>query len=150
MRKKPNNTVGLGICVAVLAVLCVASIAQPMLFQRQKEQREREVRLRMEQIWRAEEAFRKQNEVYTGNLKQLVEAGLLADSLQYIPYSDGKRFQVTADVDLTKSGRQVPSLTIAAGYGDYLSGRKENRVANLVEDANKRGDFPGMTMGNGL
>ncbi|MGI6222258.1 MAG: hypothetical protein ACOYJG_01455 [Prevotella sp.] len=148
MRLKWNNTVALSICVAVLAVLCIMSIGQPMMFRHQKEQREHEVSLRMKEIWKAEEVFRKQNDVYTGNLQQLVKTGLLADSLQYIPYSDGKRFRVIANVDLTKSGRQIPTLTITASYGDYMTGMNENGVANLVEEANKRGIFPGLRMTN--
>lgn len=148
MKLRISNQLGLSICVVTLLVLCVLSISQPILFNHQKQQREREVSNRMEQIWKAEQTFCKQNNVYTANLQQLVKAGLLADSLQVIPYSDGKRFKVTANVDITRSGRQVPTLTITAQYDDYLWGMNENNVANLIEDANKRGSFPGLKMSN--
>lgn len=148
MNLRISNRLGLSICVVTLLVLCVLSISQPILFNHQKQQREREVSNRMEQIWKAEQTFCKQNNVYTANLQQLVKAGLLADSLQVIPYSDGKRFKVTANVDITRSGRQVPTLTITAQYDDYLWGMNENNVANLIEDANKRGSFSGLKMSN--
>lgn len=148
MKLKMNNQVGLTICVITLLALCTLSIGQPMMFDRQKKQREREVSVRMEKIWKAEQDFRKQNNVYTANLQQLIKAGLLADSLQFIPYSQGKRFKVTANIDITRSGRQVPSLTIAAQYDDYLWDMNENTVANLIEDANKRGTYPGLKMSN--
>ena len=119
-----------------------------MMFDRQKKQREREVSARMGKIWKAEQDFRKQNNVYTANLQQLIKAGLLADSLQFIPYAQGKRFKVTANVDITRSGRQVPSLTIVAQYDDYLWDMNENSVANLIEEANKRGSYPGLKMSN--
>lgn len=148
MKLRISNRLGLSICVVTLLVLCVLSISQPILFNHQKQQREHEVSNRMEQIWKAEQTFCKQNNVYTSNLQQLVKAGLLADSLQVIPYSDGKRFKVTANVDITRSGRQVPTLTITAQYDDYLWDMNENNVANLIEDANKRGSFPGLKMSN--
>ena len=148
MKLKMNNQVGLTICVVTLLVLSTLSIGQPMMFDRQKKQREREVTARMEKIWKAEQDFRKQNNVYTANLQQLIKAGLLADSLQFIPYSQGKRFKVTANVDITRSGRQVPSLTIVAQYDDYLWDMNENSVANLIEEANKRGSYPGLKMSN--
>ena len=148
MKLKMNNQVGLTICVVPLLVLCTLSIGQPMMFDRQKKQREREVSARMEKIWKAEQDFRKQNNVYTANLQQLIKAGLLADSLQFIPYAQGKRFKVTANVDITRSGRQVPSLTIVAQYDDYLWDMNENSVANLIEEANKRGSYPGLKMSN--
>lgn len=148
MKLKMNNQVCLTICVVTLLVLCTLSIGQPMMFDRQKKQREREVSARMEKIWKAEQDFRKQNNVYTANLQQLIKAGLLADSLQFIPYSQGKRFKVTANIDITRSGRQVPSLTIVAQYDDYLWDMNENSVANLIEEANKRGSYPGLKMSN--
>lgn len=148
MKLKMNNQVGLTICVVTLLVLCTLSIGQPMMFDRQKKQREREVSARMEKIWKAEQDFRKQNNVYTANLQQLIKAGLLADSLQFIPYAQGKRFKVTTNIDITRSGRQVPSLTIVAQYDDYLWDMNANSVANLIEEANKRGSYPGLKMSN--
>ena len=148
MKLKMNNQVGLTICVVTLLVLSTLSIGQPMMFDRQKKQREREVSARMEKSWKAEQDFRKQNNVYTANLQQLIKAGLLADSLQFIPYAQGKRFKVTANIDITRSGRQVPSLTIVAQYDDYLWDMNENSVANLIEEANKRGSYPGLKMSN--
>ena len=85
MKLKMNNQVGLTICVVTLLVLCTLSIGQPMMFDRQKKQREREVSARMEKIWKAEQDFRKQNNVYTANRQQLIKAGLLAGSRQFIP-----------------------------------------------------------------
>ena len=72
----------------------------------------------------------------------------MADSLQYIPFSDGKRFDLSATVQVSKSGRQLPLAECGATYDTYLNGLDENSIANLIEKANERGRYAGIRMGD--
>ena len=69
-------------------------------------------------------------------------------SLQYIPFSDGKRFDLAATVQVSKSGRQLPLAECGATYDTYLNGLDENSIANLIEKANERGRYAGIRMGD--
>ena len=86
--------------------------------------------------------------MYTGDFNVLIKGGYLADSLQYIPFSDGKRFDLAATVQVSKSGRQLPLAECGATYDTYLNGLDENSIANLIEKANERGRYAGIRMGD--
>ena len=106
MNIQHKNTYGLLACVFALAVLCVLSVSSPMRFEHQQQIREKTVKERLVKIRTAEEKYRLRYGVYTADFGNLVKSGLLADSLQYIPYSDGKRFSIDATTTIAKSGRQ--------------------------------------------
>lgn len=137
----------LTLCVLALAVLCFLSVYSPLRFEEQQARREREVKERLVKIRQAEECYRKQNGIYTGDFKELVSGGLLADSLTFIPYSDGERFELSVTTITEKSGREVPLMECGAQYQQYLNGLDRNAVANLIETANKAGDYPGLRIG---
>lgn len=148
MNIQHKNTYGLVACVVVLAVLCVLSVSAPMRFDRQLQQRETAVKRRLVKIRAAEESYRRKNGVYTADFATLVKGGLLTDSLQYIPFAKGKRFHLTATTTVGKSGRQIPLMECSANYNEYLQGLDKNSVANLVEQANESGTFPGLKIGD--
>lgn len=147
MKIVSNNTV-LIILAAALCAVCFMSVYSPMHFDDQQAVRERAVKERLVRIRNAEEAFRKANNSYAGSFAELVGSGLLADSLQYIPYSEGRRFDLTATTVTGKSGRNVPLMECGAKYNDYLNGLDENRIANLIEAANNSGRYPGLKIGD--
>lgn len=89
MIKISNNHI-LALIAAVLAVTCVMSVCSPIRFERQQAGREQAVKERLIKIRYAEEKYRKANGVYSGSFDILVKEGYLADSLQYIPYSEKK------------------------------------------------------------
>ena len=68
----------------------------------------------------------------------------MADSLQYIPYSDGERFSLSATTVITKSGQQMPLMECGAQYQQYLNGLDENSIPNRVEAAYEAGLYPGL------
>jgi hypothetical protein len=41
----------------------------------------------------------------------------------------------------------VPLMECGAQYQQYLNGLDRNAVANLIETANKAGDYPGLRIG---
>ena len=119
MKLAKHHNLWLALCVLVLAVMCYMSISAPIKFK-----------------------------VYTGDFNVLIKGGYLADSLQYIPFSDGKRFDLAATVQVSKSGRQLPLAECGATYDTYLNGLDENSIANLIEKANERGRYAGIRMGD--
>lgn len=146
--KKFNHIYMLMVLSALLLIVCCMSIYSPLRFQQQQEEREAAVKHRLIQIRHAEELYRKSKGTYAGTFHELTVHGLLADSLQYVPYTDGKRFDLAVSMHLGESGRQVPLMECGALYSDYLQGLDENSVANLIEEANNTGRYPGLKIGD--
>ena len=92
--------------------------------------------------------YKRDNGVYTDDFADLIKGGYLADSLQYIPFTGNKTFSIVTTVQTGKSGRQIPLMECGAGYDEYLSGLDENRIANLIEEANNAGRYPGLKIGD--
>jgi len=145
---KINHNYILSLLVVALAAACVMSLYFPMRFEKLREEREQVVKGRLIKIRYAQERYRKANGIYASGFNQLVECGLLVDSLQYIPFAKGRRFDLTTTVMTGKSGRQIPLMECGAKYNDYLSGLEENSIANLIEKANNAGRYPGLKIGD--
>lgn len=145
---KINHNYILAFLALALAVACVMSIYIPMRFERQRTEREQVVKERLIRIRYAQEIYRKSNGVYSSDLALLVRSGLLADSMQYIPYSKNKRFDLSTTMHTGKSGRHIPLMECGAKYNDYLSGLDENAIAGLIEKANNSGMYPGLKIGD--
>lgn len=143
-----NQNIILGFCVLVLVVLCWLSVERPMRFEREQAEREKAVKAQLLHIRTAEERYRARKGVYTGDWATLIRAKLLADSLQYVPFSGKERFHLEASFVMGKSGRQVPVMQCGATYDQYLKGLDGNAVANLTEKANMSGRFPGLMIGD--
>ena len=148
MKRKININYVLGACAAVLFVLCLLSIYQPLHFEAELAKREKEVKERLYQIRQAEEKYKSRHGVYTGDFGTLVKGKYLADSIQYIPFSEGKRFSLAASMKVAKSGKQIPLMECAATYEDYLQGLNENDIEQVTEKANTMGNFPGLKIGD--
>lgn len=138
----------LALLAAVLAAVCAMSIYSPIRFGRQQAARERAVKERLVKIRYAEERYRKATGTYTDDFNTLVGMGYLADSLQYIPFSDNKKFDLTVTTQISKSGRQTPLMECGAGYEDYLHGLDGNSIAGLIEEADNAGRYPGLKIGD--
>lgn len=136
----------LGLCVAALVVLCALSISEPLRQDRSRGQREQVVRQRMSAILQAENNYRRSHGVYTGSFGELIGLRLLADSMRYVPYSGRQEFELEATVDVGSTGRQEPSVRVAAEYGQYLNGTDENRIEQLRSKAAAQGRYPGVEM----
>ncbi len=148
MKLRFNTTTHLGGCVLLLALLCILSIGAPIHFSHERNMREKAVKARLMTIRTAEERYRARNGVYAGSFKKLAQSGFLADSLSYIPYTDGIRFSLTATTLPGKSGRKIPVMECAATYSQYLSGLDKTSIADLTEQANANGQFPGLKIGD--
>lgn len=147
MRKVNSNYI-LVLLAALLCVVCFMSVYSPMRFDGQQEVRERAVKERLLKIRSAEEKYRKLHGCYAGDFAALVNSGLLADSLRYIPFAEKRVFDLTSTTVTGKSGRVVPLMECGAKYNDYLDGLDENSIANLIEQANNAGRYPGLKIGD--
>lgn len=65
-----------------------------------------------------------------------------------MPYSEGQEFELSASVHTGKSGAAVPVMECGAPYDAYLQGLDENSIRELTEEANGRGEYPGMKFGD--
>ncbi len=146
--KHINNNTGLALCVGVLLLLCVSSILRPIRFQREQARRETVVKQRLLAIRAAEERYKIIHGTYAADFRTLTAERLLADSLQYIPFTDHKRFHLEATVQLGRNGRSIPLMECSATYHDYLGDLDANAVNVLVEEASASGHFPGLKVGD--
>lgn len=145
---KFNMNYVLGALAVALAVTCVLSIHAPMRFDGLRAEREQAVKERLVRIRYAEERYRQANGTYTDDFNELVRGGYLADSLQYVPFSGGKKFDIAVNMQTGKSGRQIPLMECGAEYGEYLDGLDGNSISNLVEEAESAGRYPGLKIGD--
>lgn len=124
------------------------SVYSPIRFDKERSKREAEVKERLISIRKAEEQYRRQHGTYTGDFRTLVRSGLLSEEQTVIPYSANEHFELRTTTIVGKLGRQVPLMECGAQYQQYLDGLNENSVANLIEDANNAGLYPGLRIGD--
>lgn len=148
MKKLTKINALLMVVVCVLLVLCVASVYSPIRFDKLRNERESLVKQRLTLVRKAAEAYRADHGAYTGRLQALADSGYIADSLLYIPYSDGRRFHLEASAVTTRSGRTVPVMECSATYDEYLRGLDADAVRRLAADAGNAGRFPGLKIGD--
>lgn len=146
--RKINNNAILGACVFVMMLLCVLSVCQPLIFQKQMEARETEVKQKLMLIRAAEERYKAKNGVYTGDFSALVKGKYLKADAAYIPYANGKKFSLAATTIVSKSGKQIPLMECGAAYEDYLDGLNEDAVQQATEKASYAGLYPGLKIGD--
>lgn len=148
MKSKLNHTYILCGCVLMLALLCILSIGSPIRFDNQRSKREKAVKVRLMSIRSAEEKYRTLHGVYATTFRDLVESGLLSDSAAYIPYSGGMCFTLTATTLPGKGGGKIPVMECGATYSQYLQGLDKTSIADITEEANVNGRFPGLKIGD--
>lgn len=148
MKLAAHHNLWLALCAVALAAVCVASILGPVRFGKERRLRERAVVVRLSAIRAAELNYLRNHGVYTADFGTLVGGGYLADSLQYVPFGGGRRFDLAATVQVSVSGRRLPLVECGATYDAYLDGLDANSVANLIEEANRSGRYAGIRMGD--
>ena len=140
MKIKLHHNLLLAGCALVVLLLCFFSLEAPMRFARE--------RVRLLKIRQAELAYRRVHQVYAGTFQQLVQGGFLADSLQFIPFGNGAKFDLSATVQISKSGQQTPLVECGVTYDTYLGDLDANAVVNLTEKAYASGTYAGIKLGD--
>lgn len=72
----------------------------------------------------------------------------VADSLEYIPYSNGDKFEMVSRSVMTKSGIVQYVMECGAKYDSYLKGMSAREIYNLTDAAEKSSRYPGLKIGD--
>lgn len=148
MKIKLHHNLFLAGCALAVLILCFLSLEAPVRFAQEQQHREQIIRARLLKIRQAELAYRRVHQMYAGTFQQLVQGGFLADSLQFIPFANGAKFDLSATVHTSKSGQLTPLVECGAMYDTYLSDLDVNAVANLTEKAYASGVYAGIKLGD--
>lgn len=71
-----------------------------------------------------------------------------ADSIQYIPYSGGMKFELEKTIHIGRSGVTQNVMECRAPYSAYLKGMNEREIYNLTDAAEKAVRYPGLKIGD--
>jgi len=71
-----------------------------------------------------------------------------ADSLRFVPFGNGKEFEIATRSDTTKSGAPINLLEVKTPYEVYLNGLDKQEIANMIDQQNQLGKYPGLMFGS--
>lgn len=74
--------------------------------------------------------------------------GFNPDSLRYVPFGNGKQFEMAIRNDTAKSGAPFCLLEVKTPYETYLDGLDKQEIANLKDVQTKLGKYPGLMIGS--
>lgn len=78
----------------------------------------------------------------------LLGKDFVPDSIQYIPYSNGEKFELEKTIHVGRSGVTQNVMECRAPYSAYLKGMSEREIYNLADMADKQGRYPGLKIGD--
>lgn len=78
----------------------------------------------------------------------LLGKDFVADSIQYIPFSNGDKFELEKTIHVGRSGVTQNVMECCAPYDSYLKGMNRREVFNLIDMAEKQGRYPGLKIGD--
>ncbi len=70
------------------------------------------------------------------------------DSLSYVPFTDGKEFEIDADEILTSSNLMVQVVEVKANYDDLLKGLNEQLIINYKDSRITMTGYAGILFGS--
>ncbi len=144
MLQKINLNYILAANVALLLFLCFMSVWRPIHFNNVRTERETEVKEHIEVIKKAEEVYLNTHGSYTNDFKALIKGGYIKEQDQYVPYSDGERFELQLSVKVDKQGRKRDAIVCGAKYEQYLNGLNKASIDQLTSQAEEMGQYPGI------
>ena len=86
--------------------------------------------------------------VWIDVMDSLYHGKINPDSLRFIPFGNGKQFEMETSCDTTKSGSFQYSFSAQTLFKNYLDGLDAQEVFNLIDDRQKRGLYEGMRVDN--
>ena len=90
--------------------------------------------------------------IYENMIASLYKGAYTADNIDqitYIPYSNGKRFEVEVNNDYTTSqGIRIPLFEARAHYNTYLADLNDQERVNLIDKETKLDHYPGLKVGD--
>ncbi|MBQ1973201.1 MAG: hypothetical protein II222_02455 [Paraprevotella sp.] len=93
------------------------------------------------------EGFRRDT-TWVALIDSLYEDGFVADSLAFIPFSEGEQFEMQVSHVQTRSGITQWVMECGAKYAQYLKGTSKREIYNLTDEADKMSRYPGLKIGD--
>ena len=90
----------------------------------------------------------KRDTMWVAVLDTIFPKGFNADSMRYIPFGNGKQFEMAIRNDTAKSGAPFCLLEVKAPYETYLNGLDKQEIANLKDLQEKMNKYSGLKIGD--
>ena len=81
-------------------------------------------------------------------LDTIFAKGFNPDSLPYVPYGNGAKFEMATRKDTTKAGAPLNLFQAQVAYDVYLKGINDQELINLKDVQNKLGKYCGLRVGD--
>lgn len=90
----------------------------------------------------------KRDTMWVAVIDTIFPRGFNADSLRYVPFSDGKQYEMAALSDTTANGAPLNLLEVKTPYTVYLDGLDRQEILNLIDIQTKLNKYPGLMIGS--
>lgn len=86
--------------------------------------------------------------VFVSLKETLFGKGFSADSMVYVPFGNGAKFEMETRVDSTRSGTPLYLFEARTPFEVYLNGLNEQEIKNLIDVCEKQERYVGMKVGD--
>lgn len=90
----------------------------------------------------------KRDTMWVAVMDTIYPAGFNADSLRYVPFTNGAQFEMYTKNDTTKSGAPIFLFQANTPYDVYLNGLDKQEIYNLKDLQTKLGKYAGLMVGS--
>ncbi|WP_300704257.1 hypothetical protein [Bacteroides sp.] len=90
----------------------------------------------------------KRDTMWVAVMDTIFPKGFNPDSLRYVPFGNGKQFEMAVRNDTAKSGVPFCLLEVKTPYDVYLNGLDAQEIANLKDTQTKLGRYCGLMIGS--
>lgn len=90
----------------------------------------------------------KRDTLWVAVMDTIFPKGFNPDSLRYVPFGNGKQFEMAIRNDTAKSGVPFCLLEVKTPYDVYLNGLDAQEIANLKDTQTKLGRYCGLMIGS--
>lgn len=90
----------------------------------------------------------KRDTMWVSVMDTIYPKGFNADSMRFVPFGEGKVFEMATKNDTTKSGAPIYLFEAKTPYEVYLNGLDRQEIINLIDYANKLSRYPGLQVGS--
>ncbi len=101
----------------------------------------------IEDYYAFKENFRRDTS-YISVLESVFGVGYNVDSMSYVPFTGGKKFEMETGENTTKSGIVIPLFEARTPYKVYLDGLNKQEIVNLTKKATALGKYEGLKVGD--
>ena len=85
---------------------------------------------------------------YVSVKESVFGVGYNIDSIAYVPFTNGEKFEMRTGFNKTKSGIKIPLFEACTPYKVYLNGLNKQEIINLTKKASALGKYEGLKVGD--